>query len=484
MRSARLLACIAWAAALPVHAQAPATQAQIVVGGAGPYHRLSLPLALYGRVKEGDLSLLRVRNAAGAAVPFSWLDEDSQAEPQTRSQAVPIFPLPSLTEGATPSVLLSLRTDGTVMLTGRSSAGAHDDAAQWLIDASQVKGALVQAHFEMAPQARGVFPFALDASNDLAHWQTVRSDEQLLKLDHAGQTLERLDLDLSGQRARYLRLRWLNPGQAAALRSVRIDSVRTGEPASPLAWSAPIAPERCTPDYCDYAMPRDQPLYGLRIELADTNTLAQVAFAGLVNPIAAVPQPRHRHNPLHALRHAQGPRTSAASGPEEVALTEVLVYRLSQAGGEARSPQVELDGQAYSWLRLRAHIDALGSKPPRLMVAGMPRSLVFLAQGPSPYSLDWGGRRGDADGALPMATLMPRRDMLQPVIADNASLVLPALPASLPMPQASAASPVAAPAASKYWLWGVLGAGLVLLAFMARSVTRGLAAPPSRDSSS
>jgi len=471
------------------HAQ-PATSAPIVLQGDGPYHRLTLPLSIYGSAAYGDLRDLRVRNAAGHAVPYAWLRNEA-ATPRTASQDVPIFALPGSDNGAAPadaSLAFSVRPDGSLALDSKAASAQRktSEATQWLIDLSQVKGSLLQARFEIAPDARGLFAFRLEASDDLRQWRPVGGEDQLVRLAHGGQTIERLAVDLGSLRTRFLRLRWSDPQHGVPLTGVGIDSVQEVEPVAPLEWSGPLKPERCATDYCDYLLPRGLPVQSLRIDLADINTLAQVGISGLSDPAPAAatlqqqPVPR---NPLYALRHQQRRPVSLPDRPDESPLLDAVVYRLAQAGGEARSPVLALDGAVYARLRLRTAgpVSVLGATPPVIAVGAVPRTLVFLAQGAAPFSLAWRAapNTGTVEGAEPgaplaLSTLIPGYAPDKPVVADGASVALPtaaitaavAAAAQSPIPQAAGADA----ASRKWWLWGALGVGLLLLAGMAWSL--------------
>jgi hypothetical protein len=458
----------------------PVTSAPIALQGAGPYHRLTLPLAIYGRAAYGDLSDLRVRNAAGHAVPYAWLGNEAAA-PRMASQAVPIFALPDNAASGDTALAFSVRPDGSLAL-GSKSAAKPNDAVRWLIDVSQVKGRLLQARFEIAPDARGLFGFRLEASDDLRQWRPVGGDEQLLRLTHGGQTIERMAVDL-GLRTRFLRLRWSDPQHAAPLAKVEVDSVQEVEPVAPIEWSGALKPERCAHDYCDYLLPRGLPMQSLRIDLADINTLAQVGVSGLVDaaPVSATPSQFVPRNPLYALRHQQPRTTTLPTGPGEVPLLDTVVYRLAQADGEARSPVLALDGAAYSRLRLRTSgpVSVLGATPPIITVGATPRTLVFLAQGSAPFSLTWSATpakdsvQGAAPGApLALSTLIPGYAADTRVAADHASVTLPVAAVEAVVVAPTPAVPVAAThdPSRKWWLWGALGGGLLLLAGMARSL--------------
>ncbi|MGJ7527796.1 DUF3999 domain-containing protein [Variovorax sp. GB1P17] len=470
-----------------VHAQ-PATSAPIALQGEGPYHRLTLPLSIYGSAAYGDLRDLRVRNAAGHAVPYAWLRNEA-ATPRTASQDVPIFALPGSDSGAVSadaSLAFSVRPDGSLALDSKAASAQRkvSEATQWLIDLSQVKGSLLQARFEIAPDARGLFAFRLEASDDLRQWRPVGGEDQLVRLAHGGQTIERLVVDLGSLRTRFLRLRWSDPQHGAPLTGVGIDSVQEVEPVAPLEWSGPLKPERCATDYCDYLLPRGLPVQSLRIDLADINTLAQVGVSGLSDPAPAAatpPQPVPR-NPLYALRHQQRRPAPLPDRPNESPLVDAVVYRLAQAGGEARSPVLALDGAVYARLRLRTSgpVSVLGATPPTIAVGAVPRTLVFLAQGGAPFSLAWNAApdAGTVEGAVPgaplaLSTLIPGYAPDKPVVADGASVTLPtaAITAAVaatvqpPIPQADGLDP-----SRKWWLWGALGVGLLLLAGMAWSL--------------
>ena len=465
--------------------QPPAT-APIALQGSGPYYRLTLPLGIYAHAAYGDLRDLRVRNAAGNAVPYAWLRNDA-AEPRLASKEVPVFALPASAADASEDAALSfkVRPDGSLALA-RRPARKQAEAAQWLIDASQLKGSLLQARFEMAPEARGLFAFRLEASDDLRNWRPIGGEEQLVRLAHGGQTIERLAVDLDNVQARFLRLRWSDPKNGAPLTSVAIDSVQEVEPVAPLEWSGALRPERCGTDHCDYPLPRGIPVESLRVDLADVNTLAQVGISGLpaAVPSVASEPPRVSRNPLYALRHQQRRPASSSSGtPGEVPLLDTVVYRLAQAGGEARSPLLALDGTSYSHLRVRTSgpVSLLGATPPTISVAATPRTLVFLAQGAAPFSLTWSTApeknavQGSAPGAaLALATLVPGYNPNKPVAADQATVALPPPPVAAVDAVVAATAQLPVPTqpdpSRKWWLWGALGVGFLLLAGMAWSL--------------
>lgn len=464
--------------AAPLLAQSGEANAPLSLEGTGPYYRLALPAAIYGRAAYTDLRDLRIRNAAGNAVPYGWLQEEA-AQPRSASQKVPLFAVPAPAGAAPSDVLLSfrLRSDGSLQLVKPAAPAAS--AAPWLIDVSQVRGNLLQARLEVAVGTSGVFAYRLEASDDLRRWRPVGGEEQLVKLSHNNQSLERLAIDLGGIRARFLRLSWTDAAHGAQLTAVNIDSVQATEAAVPQEWSESIKPERCEASHCDYLLPRGLPARSLHIALADTNTLAQLEVLGLPDPapaVAAQPVLRPLHNPLYALRRHRD-ATRPATAPGEIRLADSVVYRLTQGGAEARSPDIALDGAVYPRLRLRTAgpITLLGATPPVIAVATTPRSLVFLAQGQPPFTLNWkNSAEPDAKpasgAALPLATLIPAYSSNKPVAADAASVALAVQAAAPSAPSTPVAASADNPAKRSGWLWAALAAGLLLLAGMAWSL--------------
>ncbi len=468
------------------------TAAPIALQGPGPYHRLVLPTAIYARAAAADLSDVRIRNAAGQPVPFAWLDSAVEPTPAapTASTAVPFFAVPraraaeATTAQAAEGTALALRVrpDGSLaLLPGGTATGAAAPANEWWIDASRLGGDLVQATFALAPGQQGVFPFALDASDDLRRWRPLVAQDALVRLEQSGQRIERLSVELDAGPARYLRLRWLDPGRTATLIGVTLDSSRAAPAVAPaLEWSAGVAPSACTQDHCDYPAPRGLPVDSLRITLAEPNVLAPVRISTLAAP-AGESRPARPHSPLHLLRHRR-PSSADRGQSADWPLADTVLYRLDAPGGgtELQSPPVTLDGAPHAVLRLsleRGTVAALGRSPPVLAFGARPRVLVFLASGAAPFALTWSAPGAaasrDAANPLPLNVLMPGRpgDARAAPSMGTASVTLAPLPSA-----AVAEKPPtnATPTSTLPWLWASLALGLAVLGAMAWSLLRSL----------
>lgn len=493
MRTIWTLFLLAMAMAMAVaHAD---TRAPLTVEAGQPFLRLTLPVSLYSHARTPTLGDIRIENAAGDAVPFAWLHGEVPTSQRT-AQEVPWFVVPQEADndgGDGLNLWLQLSPDGTLVLkptpaTARTTATSA--ATVWIVDASRVPGTLAELHFVLKPGVRGLFPLTVEASDDLHAWRTLAAQAQLLSLQqqtHALERLERLSVPLGGAAARYLRLRW--HGAAPEVATLRVDSLQAYQPLSPIEWGVPLRADHCESDHCVYVLPRNTPVDSLQLLLAEPNTLATVRIKGLL-PLQQAAQRVYR-NPLHALRHKHlhplPPPTMDRSVQQET-LAEAVVYRLSQANGEALSAEIALRGGVYPALRIETDgpIRQLGHEPPQLVTGTLPRTLVFLARGNAPFALRWGTEENAFGAALPLATLIPGYQDNKPLTLGHAhvTLVAAAHPTwqSTGLAQLAAATNAqppdaatkAAPDDQRRWLWVVLVAGLALLGGMAYSLFRAM----------
>lgn len=469
------------ALALELEAKNTAQQAPISIVGQGPFYRLNLPVTIYPTAAHVDLRDVRIRNASGNVVPHAWLHNEVAA-PQTLSSAVGFYPIAVRGNSAANelndlSLEFTQNADGSLLNIRTKTAQTKLVKSDSIIDVSQIKGSLLQARFEVNENAEGLFPFSIEASDDLRHWHNISSDEQIAVLKRNGGKIEKLSVDLYGNRAKFLRLRWHDAAPAITIKSITIDSVQQNEVLAPLQWSAAIKATSCAENYCDYLLPANTPLDSLRINLSEPNTLASVTVSGQLPPHSADVY-QHRHHPLYVLRHKRQPPANATVA--QVILAHTVSYRLTQSNGEARSENLAMDGGIYTHLRLQTPgpINILGQVAPSIEVASTPRSLIFLGRGSAPFSLSWGVDEKQGN-ALALATLVPGYQTGKAVSADVATVSIPMARASaavVPVKNAeSSEKNKSAKAERKLWLWAALTGGLALLAGMAWSLFKGMA---------
>lgn len=432
----------------------------INLDGAGPFHQLVLPLAVYQGVSDPGLADLRVFNGRGEALPYALLRHEAPGEAQRSEVAAPFFPLlvPSRGSPGDGDLAVTVRQgkDGTLLAIRHSLA--EQSAGQLVrgvvVDGSQLRGSIRSLRLLTADSASAFHRYVIETSADLQHWRLLKRDAQIVHLEHQGHRVDSDGAEWDGAAERYLRLLWVDPQRAPTIRSVLLGTVETSFRQPLRIWSGEMAPSAIQGGVYDYAWRGQLPLDRLRINLPQVNTLAPLAIQRQTTWTG-----RHRHR----------------EPPRWQTLAQTVAYRLQTPQGEIRSADISLRGGVENHLRLAidARGGAIGSLPPTIQIGFVPHVVVFLARGEGPFILAWGADGvGRAD--LPPATLLPGYDAARPPGATPASLALPERTAGQP------ATPAAEmPAVPTRWiLWAVLAVGLLVLGAMARALLRQLRQDP------
>ena len=448
---------IATAAPSPERPADYAAQWRIEMPAGAALVQLPLPAEVLARLQTADARDLRIFNADGVAVPMA-LDRNRSALPASPPEPAPIY-LPArpilgsaqLVANGGVSVRITDAPDGRVVqldapATPTAPATRATPLLGALIDARAIEEAIAAVHIDAElPDAQPV-RFTLESSTDLQHWR-ARGEVTVYHFDAQLSTPARIALAHPVLKDQFLRLRWDNAGAAST--SVKVHGVRL-EPATaqtlpprlalPLALPASAAPSAHT---IEWRLGFATPLAALDIRATEGNTLVPV-------------------------------RVLARNGREQpwTLLARHIVFSLTQDGHTQHSAAVEL-GHVQSWRDWRIEADAGSAgfaKPPAITAEFTPLSLVFVASGSGPFTLA-AGRASAPATALALSSLVP------PTTAQT-RVQLPL--ASLHATTAEAAAPTSAPNGGmplRQWLlWGVLVAGVLVLAAMARVLLRQLPA--------
>lgn len=443
-------------AAACASAQAAQTM-ELLLKGDGPYYTVVVPLSLRSRSSSPDLRDLQVLNGRSEPIPFAWI-EALPGTAQESEQIVPVFKVPGPASGAKATAPRS-----------------------WVLDTRTVKGSMLSLELRLPDTVRGLYSLRVETSDDLQQWHQVQDAAQVVSLEHQGQQLASMGIDMNGSRGKYVRLTALNHSLLPELKDAKVTSVVEQAELRPVQWSDAIAPTACAADHCDYAIPKNVPLEQLRWQLAEPNTLARVAVLGQVDT-AIEPQMheryhRHRHllhaHPLRKLREKNAGLVQAPSVPQWAELGSTTVYWLRPSEGEVKSGPLWLGGGFYSGLRVQTQgpVSLLGSTPPMLRVGARTPMLVMLARGPGPYRLQMTDDPKAAAAAMSLNDLMPSRKPADPLPSGTASVIESLATAMTPVPAKPVpAAPSTKPArdeSTTFWLWAALLAGLAAMGGMA-----------------
>ncbi len=430
-----------------VTSDAFAYRSRITLSGPGPFHQLTLPLAVYQGVQRHDLGDLRVFNGQGEVLPHALLRIEPAAVSQVKEVTVPVFPIVASKErGGEMAVEVRRNGDGTLVAIRPQQVSGKDATVVrgTILDASQLPKSSVHAlRLEVGATVNPFHSFTLETSDDLQQWRLLKDDAQLVRLQ------QKNSVEWEASTGKYLRILWTEPEQAPQIVTATLRVAQTSMKPTPLLWSDPIAPARAEKDTYEYVLPGRMPLEQVRIGLPQANTLA----------------------PLDIQQYMEG--SSRRRRASWQTFTHEVVFRLQTPQGEIRSPDIPLNLPALDRLRLAVdgRSGGLGKDgTPTLQIGFVPHILVFLARGEGPFLLAWGGA-SIGNAALPAATLIPgyRDDNLS---ASPATLQ----PVSIKDTAQSAATDAGvakgATTTPKGVLWGVLIAGVLVLGGMAWMLVR------------
>lgn len=416
--------------------------------GDAPFYRVELPLAVHGQARA-DLADVRVFNKNGEAVPYAlgaWSDgERAAVKPELRP--LPFFPLP-FREGAGADALdvtIEQTTAGKVIAlrsnAGKPASGKASPHAV-LLDLSALKQPVQALQTEWpAPSESYSAQLRVDASEDLKNWQPV-AEAALLDMSFGGQRLQQKRLLLPTARYRYLRL---SADQALPVFSrLLAEALPASTPdTGTQRWHEVSGTAGEKSGEYRFDLGAHLSVSRLRLKLPQNNTVA---------PVELLVREREQDSWRSVL--------------------STVVWRLTQNGKNVESPALEIppQGGRYWLLRVDPRAGGLGQGLPTLEVAWTPRQLVFLARGDKPFTLAYGNRSANT-AQLPLASLMPG-------YKDGAEAVLPRADAATAVVLGGKNAPAAGqedrpgPDWRRFILWGVLLAGVTLLAWMARGLLR------------
>lgn len=409
------------------------------------WYRVMLPLAVYEQSTSADLHDVRVFNQSGEQVPFSLIAA-TRPQDTAHSTALRLFPLDASPlaagsdAGDSDKILLRSRNGVEIVLEGqKAAAGQH----YLLTLPEQATGELVISQLQLlwnSPQTPWQGTASVYYSEDLKRWYTLREDMPLLDAV-SGQDrlkLDRIDTDtvLSPDANRYLMV-VLN-AQSKGITLTGVNAISAPAQAAPEAVDLQGEGEMLSTSEAQWRWARPQPLSAVSISLNGDGVLpVEIAWRST------------EKDAWHPLKK------------------EVL-YRLE---GKA-SPPVSLHGGLVQAVKITTLNARLPEYLPSVTGHRDRYDLVFNAQGKAPYVLAWGnGAAKPASvepGMLIPADLRKSYDMANLPQADIQADV--ALGGEGRLTATSAAERESR--MNTLLVWGVLIAGVILLAGMAWRIWR------------
>jgi hypothetical protein len=394
--------------------------------------------------REAGLGDIVVVNAEGGVVPFAPLPEaPTIAHPYELSTR--LLPVPATAENPT-GVRVERTAAGDIVIDPGHATGTVAKPSVWLIDARR-EIHLDSLELPNLPDVDTEIHVAIDASNDLQHWNERNDDAVIVSVKRGEDGVDLRKITVDGEPARYYRMR-LTQGavgwdgtNAPDVHLVGSFTDAEADRNAARRWitlepTASAAANGGT-DY-DYRLPAVLPIEAARVELADTNTAARFE---LLAADEGTPKPSWSSLAAITAIHV------GSGKPDEATTFSAPVRRQS----------------------LRLHTTTPLAQSPKLVVAWRPDAFVFLGEGTAPYRLlvgSYAARRAD----------YPMDSAIDALRAQNSADWLPATSTIGPRVDAAGPSLLEAPKVPYDWtrplLWLVLIGGALLVGGMAFSLLR------------
>lgn len=405
-----------------------------------PFFSIELPEAVYLESAWPDMRDVRVFNNQGQAVPFALT---ANVTTQHDSQTFPLrlFPMNSESVGKQEHGVISLKSAGGVEVTLPVDNG-QEVGRTFLLEVPQREGdyprlTQLKLTWERLPenwQAR----VSVLYSDDLKQWESGVDDVPLMDLVSGSDRLllDTLELDSGGSysRARYLLLVFNDAKAAPKLKIQSVQGIAASSQTQQQRIALSFSQQAIAAGEAEYTLPSPQPLNAISISPTQYNTVLplEIEYRSAAN------------DPWHAL-------------------AKQVVYSVNGRAAEA----IPLNGLLVQGIRLQGINQQWGEHLPAVTAERDRQTLVFNAQGSSPFLLAWGNKTAQPQ-AIPLDTLIP--PALHESVATDA-LPQAGLQARVTLGGAERLSAVDASAEVSQWKKGllwlllVLGAGaLVLLA--------------------
>lgn len=418
----------------------------IEISSDAPFHEFAVPKSVYESVTRPDLGDVRVFNASGEVVPHA-LRHVEPLKPTGEWKPLALFPVRGNSERSPNELTLRVdrNTAGSIVsVRSTDAAAANAPVALYIAETKTIDKPIRGLELNWKDNNGEGFAgrLAVDASDDLQSWRSVVSEAPLLRLRHAGESIDRRQITFTPIKTKYLRLRWIDPSDTAPLLTqLRVEHLSDVTPPERQWLALTSASPGEKPGEFLYTLAAKMPVDRVRIRLPQVNAVA------------------HAEIVTRAERNAPWQRRVAG-----------LVYRVNKAGTEVMQDDFTLWplSGAREWrLTLSQKDGGLGDQPPVIEVGWLPQTLVFSARGPGPYRLAY-GKAGLAPGDASIEQLL---------VANEGQPKFVAQPARLGTRETLGGEDrLTLSLKQRSWrtwlLWAALGTGVLLLGWMATRLAR------------
>ena len=416
----------------------------IATPGPSSAYRIAIPLDVYRNVAHADLRDVRVFNARGEAVPYEVQDAPPKPLIQSQGPSLPVFPLRADARVKLDGLQISVESQGAaVRVQSNHQSTEPAPITSYVVDARGLTLPLSALQLNWpanAPDFSG--SLRVESSDDLAIWQVVKSDSPVVNLQADVAQLVQSRVEFPSTNAKFWRLAWLGKSAPFELSSVTAEAAVGPPQAERVGVTVPATSRDDKRREFSFDLGARLPVSQINIELPEPNSVAK----------------------LQVLSRAQ-----PSDSWRQVAETDF--FRVQRGASERSNDPITIatNFDRYWLARMTPPDSELGHSAPKLRVAWNARDLVFLARGSGPFVFAY----GNGSAAAASSELGP---LLKGVTVQQAQL---GTPLSAGGPSRLRPAPRIVP-----WkiliLWSTLGAGIMLLGWMAYRLSREVSRVPPK----
>lgn len=432
-------------------------RAPLELEGSGPWYQLPLDATL--QLQSGSMGLgdIRILDSDGKVQPYAFFNRSDlkiNMPIAIRNLRViaELYPLrgSDAKNGYQSNITINKTQDGasiTVNNENVETIGA-ETLLGYIIDLKNIVPNIGYLDIDWTSPKDGFFPYRLEVSDDLVRWRSIENGE-LYRLSNDNSELVKTQVKSQANQGRFLRLMWLDKTKVAVIKQVIVGSTQIPNTIGKFnpVWSEALPAARVFKDDLNreiyeltFAAPHN--LNGLKVQLPDGYSLAPFVLYG----------------------------ANSINSGNWYPLRQGMFYQLQGKNGElTRLDSVELRDNSLAAIRIE--IDKRGGGLDLdvlpVEVALEPNSVVFLARGKAPYSMQIGVKQKNSM-ALQFANLVPDAVNIDDPRISRAVL-------AQPLKNAVKAPTIEKPVETnwkQFVLWGVLIMGVAFLVLMASQLLR------------
>lgn len=419
-----------------LHPQDFAYGMPIKTAAAAAAYRLTIPVEVYRNAAHADLSDLRVFNARGEVVPYELRPVTAEPSSRPREQALPLFQLRAGSRATLNGVQVTVRSLGA-NVDLHASPGTPTPAVitSYVLDGRVLDQPLsgLRLHWPTgAPEFAG--SVRVEYSDDLSSWRVARPYAPAVNLRTGGAALVQDLVAFPATRAKFWRLTWVGQPAPFVLTSVTAELT----PRQPLSPTSSVTANGSPVPKMDGELAFDLgaklPVTTVNLALPEPNSALTIELLSRAN----------RSGPWHPV-------------------TEREFYRVGTGVANRTNAPVDIPVNFDRFWLARQVRPTAPIAPLQLQATWDTQEVLFLARGPGPFTLAYGNAAAN-QGSVPLDTLL-----------QDVTITLAGAGPSFVLGGAERLRPSHNPLWKMAVLWIALGAGVLVLGWMAYRLSRDLA---------